>query len=151
MIRGVSFEIPQKATNTLWNIFQTVNIEQFYWYVVQAQTEVWDKPVGNDFFTQEVYFGDEFSKRIQEDHFIVFLKLQAYSHLEKFKNITTYKTFEQSDCQVLVLIYDCSFVEVYTKEQIVTETIYWNAVRMDYKNPAYITDQNDSRTKMDIR
>ena len=151
MVRGISFEITQKATYTLWDIFGTVDTEPFYWYVVQEQTETWNKPFGEDFFNKEIYPGDEFSKAIQEKHFIVFLKLQAYSCVQNFQNISTYEDFKQSDCQILVLVYDCSFAEVYAKNKVVLQAVHQRATQMRYKNLTYITDQNDARTKMDIR
>lgn len=151
MIRGISFEVPQSTTDTLWKILQGADIQQFDWYVVQAQTEVWDKPFGTDFFTQAAYKGPAFSKRIRDDHFIVFFKLQAYPHSENFQNISTYETFVQSDCQLLLLVYDCSFVEVYVKSQDVLHVVFQNAVRNRYNNVAYITDSNDTRTKTDVR
>lgn len=151
MVRGVSFEIPQKTAYALRDIFKTVDMEQFYWYVVQAQTETWDKPFGEDFFKKEIYLGNEFSKIIQEKHFIVFLKLQAYPCLKNFQNISTYSGFKKSDCQLILLIYDCSFVEVYAKNQAVLQGIFQRASQMCCKNLTYITDQSDTRTKMDIR
>lgn len=151
MVRGVSFEISQKTAYTLSDIFKTVDMEQFYWYVVQAQTETWDKPFGEDFFKKEIYSGNEFSKTIQEEHFIVFLKLQAYPCLKNFQNISVYSDFAKSDCQLILLIYDCSFVEVYAKNQAILQGIFQRASKMYCENLTYITDQSDVRTKMDIR
>ncbi len=96
MVRGVSFEISQKTAYTLSDIFKTVHMEQFYWYVVQAQTETWDKPFGEDFFKKEIYSGNEFSKTIQEEHFIVFLKLQAYPCLKKFRTYPFTATLQKA-------------------------------------------------------
>ena len=68
MVRGVSFEISQKTAYTLSDIFKTVDMGQFYWYVVQAQTETWDKPFGEDFlkkkFIQETNFQKQFKRSI---------------------------------------------------------------------------------------
>ena len=151
MIRGISFEVPQATADILWRIMQGADIQQLDWYVVQAQTEVWDRPFGTDFFTQAAYKGPAFSERIRNDHFIVFLKLQAYPHSENFQNISTYEAFVQSNCQLRLLVYDCSFVEVYAKSRDVLHAVFQNAVQNRYNNVAYITDSNDARTTMDIR
>lgn len=148
--RGVSFVVPQRSTNLLETIFEGVNIQTMYWYNVESQNEVWSMPPQKDFFEKEIYTGDCFFKQISMPHFIIFLKLQAYANEEKFEDIHTYEDFLRSNCILLLLIYDCENVEVFTKDDNLTETIMKNAQRNGFLEIELITCENDGRVKMDV-
>ncbi len=150
MIRGISFEIPQMMTTTLWEIFKGSDIGSYYWYVVPNQNEVWSELSEEDLFTKDVYVGNDFQNLIKNNHYIIFLKLQLYSELCTFKNLYTYDDFSKSNCQLIILVNDCEYVEIYSKNSKTTEEIFHTAVENGYKNVCYITDENDCRTKMDI-
>lgn len=78
------------------------------------------------------------------------MKLQTYFPKGKFYDIHTYQEFVKSDCQILLLVYDCEFVEIYAKEPVISQALYQNAVLHNYSDVVYITDANDERTKMDV-
>ncbi|MGO5549103.1 DUF2691 family protein [Wansuia hejianensis] len=150
MIRGVSFNIPQLKSNTLWKIFSAIDINKYYWYIIQSQTEVWDNLLENDFFKQECYPGEEFSTCIQSNHYIVFLKLQAYSTFTNMRNMCEYNDYIKSDCQLILLVHDCEYVELYSKDQYTINLIYQRAAANGYKEIEYIMDNNDGRKVLDI-
>ena len=79
------------------------------------------------------------------------MKLQAYLTENPFVNIHTYEQFSASDCQIMVLVYDCKFVEIFIKDMRIIENVYKNALVCDYMDLKYITDQNDGRSIMDLR
>jgi hypothetical protein len=149
MFIGVSFKIPQKVGIVLWQILNCINVEKYFWYIYQD--EVWEKtPFGDVFFKNDGYDGNNFLQRILCDHYIVFLKLQAFFNDDENLYIHTYEEYKKSDCQLLLLIYDCEFVDIYAKDQILIETIYENARKYNYTNLKYITEENDPRTNMDV-
>ena len=150
MIRGIRFTIPQETTNTLWKILNRTRICNCTWYNVEDQCEVWTNTPGQVFFNLPSYNAKDFEKKIQQDHYIIFLKLLAYPEGERFFNIHTYKDFQNSRCQLLLLIYDCEFVEIFVKSTVIAEIIFNNASLNNYKNIEYITDNNDKRTILDI-
>ncbi len=150
MIRGLSFEIPQQITDTLWKILSAADISKYFWYCDQSQTEVWGTEGGNDFFSQEFYDGESFSKHIQLVHHIIFLKLQARFTPQHHQNIHSYDAFASSDCQLLMLVNDCVYVEIYIKDQSVIDAIFERAKLLGYSKIKYITSNNDVRTKMDV-
>lgn len=150
MKRGVSFEIPQKATDSLWEILRVVDIYKYFWYVIEDQTEVWDSSYENDFFRQRCYAGKNFAKCIQQDHHIIFLKLQAYLLPHAFQNVLSCEEFMAGDCQLVMLIHDCENVEVYIKDRSVLDSVFNRANALGYYNVNFITDLNDTRTKMNV-
>lgn len=150
MRRGVSFEIPQITTDILGQILECINVEKFCWYNVESQSEVWSENQEEDFFDANYYDGKEFFSHIHDKHYIVFLKLQAYFIDDEFNEIHSYEEFLQDNCQIIVLINDCEFVELYLKNQKEISEIYKNAIKKEFKNIEYITEKNDGRIRMDV-
>lgn len=151
VIRGVSFEVEQGNTNVLMQIFSGIDVRKYNWQSIGSQNEAWTSDRGIDVFLDCVYDGEGFLKQISEPIQIVFLKLQAYLPGSAMKNINTFEQFEDSDCQLMVLIYDCEEVEIYTKNKRELELLDKNAKVMGFRNLNYITDSNDERTSMNIR
>lgn len=151
MIRGVSFIIPQETSNILFRILKCIKIESFNWYNIISQTEVWDSSHCFNFFEDDYYEGGKFLELISIEHFILFLKLQAYSNYNGFSDLHTYEEFINSNCQLLLLIYDCENVEIFVKDFDLSRAIYENALLNGFSKVRYITVENDSRECMDVK
>lgn len=151
MIIGVSFNIPQETSDLLFQILSCIKIEEYCWYNIPSQSEVWDCSNNDNFLNEDYYKGESFLNRICSPHFVLFLKLQGYFDTGNFFNINTYEEFCKSDCQILVLIYDCECVEIFSKDSIVTEAFYRNAVSKGFTDVSYITNENNGRTVMNIK
>ncbi|MBR0302462.1 MAG: DUF2691 family protein, partial [Clostridia bacterium] len=115
MIVGINFIIPQVNDTLLWKILNPIDPSNYYWYIDKSQTEVWNEDGSNDLFEKETYTGIDFSNHIKCKHKIIFLKAIANSFNVCEKTILTYEDFLRSDCQLVLLIYDCEFVEIYSK------------------------------------
>lgn len=151
MIRGVSFEINQsKNGKILSQILQTIDVKTYTWYNVIEQSEVWANFQGEDILLEENYNGDDFVKIINSEHYIIFLKLQAYFERLNCHNICTYEEFVKDDCQLLILISDSEYVEIYTKTLEIADCICNTAKQKGFANVEYITDDNDCRTELNI-
>jgi hypothetical protein len=150
MVRGVSFEIPDTDTGEiiLWQVLNCVNIENYCWHI--DQDEVLDSKYYKTFFEEDYYDGQSFLKRILSAHYLIFLKLQAYPPNGNFFDIHSYEDFQASDCELLVLIADSVFFDIYAKDQAIIKAIYENAEKNNYTNILYKTKSNDSRTRMDV-
>lgn len=149
MKKGVSFIIPGDSGNYLYQILKGINIKNFYWYI-EDQSEVLDSSFNESFFKKNYYSGDEFLNKILENHYIIFMKLQACFHENDFSEIHSYKDFYNSNCRLLILIYDCKFVEIFIKDQIHIEILYQQAIECHFSEVKYITDKNNSRIQLDI-
>lgn len=117
----------------MWQILGCIEIDKFCWYNIEEQSEVWSDSQGGEFFNSNYLDGENSSMRIHNDHYIVFLKLQAYFEKGRFNSIHTYDEFLESDCQLIILIYDCEFVELYLKDQDYIRKIYENAIKITSK------------------
>lgn len=150
MIRGVSFIINRKVPNLLKVILECTESKNYYWFNIQSQDEVWNETQDNVFFEQDNYDSKSFHSLIQKKHFIVFVKLQGYCDNNTFSNIHTFEEFWNSSCQLLLLIYDCKNVDIYIKDQSLIQKIYDCAIAYEFEEICFITDNTDSRTKMDV-
>ena len=149
MIRGIFFRaLPGK--NILWQIFKCIDVEKYSWHNILSQNEVLANYSGGIFFDADYYDGKTFLQNIISEYFIIFLKLQAYFEGGKFYDIHTCEEFLKSDCQLILFVYDCEYVEIYAKDEKDIKAIYENVLTLNYTEVKYITESNYSRTKMDI-
>ena len=88
--------------------------------------------ITKDFFKEEYYSGQDFYEQIKLPHLVIFLKLQAYSEEEPYADIHTYDEFIKSSCLLLVLIYDCESVEIFSKDERITRSLFDNARRKGF-------------------
>ena len=150
MLRGVFVKVPQSFETAVLSVtLKPITVEQYKWYNLLSQNEVWTNQDGENAFNSPFYNGKDFLQQIQKKHFIVFIKLQAYDQDGAYCDITTYHDFLQSDCQILILINDCEFLEIFMKDEALIKDVYQNALSSGY-HATYITDDNDGRTKMNV-
>lgn len=141
---GIFFRT-NSADNILKTIFNNVNLRKFEWYNIPEQTESYGIPMYTTLFNQKYYSGSDFSKCIANNHLIVFLKLQAYLELENFKEIITLDDFKKSKCKLILLIYDCEYVEVYAKDKNIIQSIYSNAINNNFSDIKLLKDSGITR------
>ena len=142
-IRGVSFKVPQGRNDLLQEILDGIDIQTFCWYNVEGQNEVWSNPEENEaLFRKKRYDGAEFSRVILQPHFVLFLKLEAYPPGENCPDIHTYEEYLKSSCLLLMLIYDCEYVEIFSKDTVITKTLFDNAGRKGFSEKSVMTEQN---------
>lgn len=151
MIRGVSFKIKQHDNGkVLSRIFQSIDVKKYNWYNILDQNEVWANFQGEEILDEEYYAGNAFEELMDSEHYIIFLKLQAYFEKAECQNLFTYEEFMEDDCQLLLLISDSEYVEIYIKESDLASNIYSMAEKNGFSNVEYITDDNDSRMEFKI-
>jgi len=150
MIRGVYFLRPV-MDNALFQILKGINIKEYCWHNIASQDEVYEIDYKDDFFKENYYDGESFFQCIQEDHYVDFVKMQAYFEGGEFFDIHTFEEFKESECQLLLLVYDEEYVEIFAKSQEVISRLYEQAVANHCTEIEYITDENDHRTRMDVR
>lgn len=149
-IRGISFKVPQQKTDVLPSILNGIGAEKLCWHSIPDQNEAWTLPDRSDYLTEPCYYGAAFLSAIQEPHFIIFLKLQAYPTKERFEELHTYEEFLKSDCAVLLLIYDCEFADIYLKDAEILRAVKCNAEKAGFREITILTDENDARIKLDV-
>lgn len=131
-------------------IFPNSIAKKYDWYVIDGQNDAWDSCMEHLLFDRAVYDGSAFYETVQQEHFVIFLKLQAYFPNEPFVEILSYDDFRKSKCQLLLLINDCTQAELYIKDNTVIENTYQQLLRNGFCNVRYLDDSNDRRVKMRV-
>lgn len=154
MIRGITFGIPNEYGRHLANILKPLEITTFNWLVESEESYFVSKnQLETPFFPdeQEVIDGVTMHNLINRGcYYLIFADVKGFPKGKNVTKITTYEEFVNSDCELIILIVDCSYTTLYCKNNEMTRKLYKNALEMRYENVEYITDENDGRTQMSV-
>jgi hypothetical protein len=154
MIRGIQLEIPNEWGSHLGEVLAPFNISNFDWYV-GGQEAYQDTGEGKfePLFQGEIYGmkGQDLSEILKSSvYYIIFANFKAYPQGESIEDVFTYEEFLNSQCQLVLLVIDSSYVTVYCKDNKMLDDLYLNAIRGGFENVEYITDENDFRTGLSV-
>ncbi|MEC1444281.1 DUF2691 family protein [Bacillus subtilis] len=153
MKRGVSFQIPNEYGNFLWRILLPVEIANYRWqtsgesyFVVDGELD--DEELFHDF---AIVDGADFAKQLKTNqYYTIFVELKAFPYGKMVNQVNTYEEFADSDCELVLLIADNSYVSIYCKNKNIIEKLYFNALQNDFEDVQFITDENDTRTSLTV-
>ncbi|WP_024371046.1 DUF2691 family protein [Exiguobacterium sp. ZOR0005] len=151
MRRGVSFKIPNAYGSYLSEILRPIEVERYTWLVGGEESYV----VGNDgidplFQEPTVMEGGPFTDLITHgEQYLIFVDLKAFLN-GPITEIETYEAFLSSPCDLAVLIVDSMFVDIYCKNPRMIDHLYEHMLACGFADVTYLTDANDSRTRLTI-
>lgn len=144
---GVRFEIPNEYGKFLADILEGIPNNQFIWFV--DSDEIYK--ITNNEFTGDSLFGEE--ERIingeklvdtasNNVYYLIFLTLRAFIDGGSVERVSKYEQFLSSDCQMILAIYDSSYVMFWCKNDQLVLDIYNNALLKEYENIKYISEDD---------
>lgn len=153
MKRGIRFEIPNEYGDFLGIILKPIDIAAFSWQVGSEESyTVTDGRVDEELFLEDkkVMTGIELKSLIQNNrYYLIFADLKAFPK-GKLAEIKTYEEFKKSECEIVLLVTDSCYVEVYCKDQHKIESLFKNAQEFGFEDISHITDENDGRTWLSL-
>lgn len=145
---GIEFKIPNEYGNYLKQILDNIDREDYMWNITEDEVYITDNMKNSHLlFPQEIRtlsnskFVDIIS---QESYYTAFLNIKLYLQEDNVV-INNYDDFVKSSCILVLLITDNEFVEIYSKDVNILNTIYNNAVKNRFSNINYITEKNFKR------
>lgn len=145
---GIEFKIPNEYGNYLKQILTNIDREDYMWNITEDEAYITDNIKNSGFlFPQEkkTLSNAEFINIISQDsYYIVFLNIKLYLQEDNVV-INNYDDFVKSSCILVLLITDNEFVEIYSKDANILNTIYNNAMKNGFSNINYITEENFKR------
>ncbi|WP_108672572.1 DUF2691 family protein [Peribacillus acanthi] len=152
MKRGITFEIPNKPGIFLSDIFKPIEIDIFNWRIRNDETYLMkESQLGEPLFPENEMDGMLLQEVIEKDcYYVIFVELIAYPKGKQVIDIETYEDFINSECQLVLLIVDSSFTTIYCKNKEILDRLYNNAIKRGYDQVQYITDENDTRTRLSV-
>ncbi|PAQ13423.1 hypothetical protein CD798_15130 [Bacillaceae bacterium SAOS 7] len=153
MKRGLSFEIPNESGSFLEAVLRSIDITMFNWRIGSCESYlIVGDELGEEIFSegQKMIEGVEFKSLLQNNkYYIIFADLRAYPK-STLANIETYEEFLNSECELVLLVVDSCYVTIYCKSNRITELLYRNAKECGFEDVQYITNEDDTRTRLSI-
>lgn len=151
--RGISFEIPNEYGCLLGDALQPIDVKIYNWKIGDGESyKFLNGRLEEALFPEDqpILEGSELENLIEaNEYYVIFANLQAFPK-GNISNIETYEGFTESDCELAVLIVDCIYATIYCKNQDTIELLHRNALVKGFKDIEYITDENDSRTRLSV-
>ena len=153
MRRGISFELPNEYGTFLGDVLKPIDITAFSWRIDSVESyKIMNNELGKDLFPEDkkVMEGIALKKLLENSsYYIIFADLQAYPK-GKIAEISTYEEFTKSDCELVLLVVDSCYATIYCKDKDKLELLYKNARDCRFEDVEYITDENDTRTRLSV-
>ncbi|MBT3318239.1 MAG: DUF2691 family protein [Clostridia bacterium] len=148
MIRGLEFQIPNEYANALSYILKDIDFDMYSWHI--SEDEIFSYKKGKEMLKKTVYDGNNFKKQFKNKRYLPhFINLQAYQLGGARESIENYEDYVKSNCEIILLIWDSFYVNLYAKNHDIIELVKKN-VEQNAENLEYITDENDCRTRMSV-
>lgn len=153
MKRGVSFELPNEYGSFLGDALKPFDSAAFCWKIGSGETyKIVEDELGESLFPtgEKVLDGSELKTLLETStYYVIFAELQAYPKGKSAK-ISTYEDFLKSDCELVLLVADSCNVSIYCKDEAKVSLLYTNAQECGFEAVAYLTDVNDTRTRLSV-
>ncbi len=144
MIRGISF-ISENSYSIFPIITRSIKIKDYDWYVIE--NGVYDGKTHDSALKVAKYNGASLKNCLESDEiFVLYANIQAYPLQHAYKIINSYDDYFNSDCEIVILIYDSLYIEIYSKDIEIIKCIEYYIHNNGFNEISYITDNNDSRT-----
>ena len=150
-MRGLSFEIPNTYGKHLFEFLKCIDIQGFTWKIGDGEAQLVENNTLSDplFESTGIIEAEKLYKKISNNEaYLIFTDLKAFSKGNKVKEIETYEEFMESNCEFVFLLVDSSYVTIYSKDQDTISKIYEKAISNGYGNIDFVTDKNDERTRI---
>lgn len=143
---GIECEYISSYERILYDLLKNIKYDEYDWRFVQQEIYF---DVDKNRKVPYILSGVDFEKMIKSEdkYYCFFVNLQAYPSHQEQAEIKTYSDFVKSKCELIVLLSDNSFIEVYAKSSFLLQQIIDN---IESKNISYQikTIDNDGRTSM---
>ncbi|WP_346916923.1 DUF2691 family protein [Clostridium sp.] len=124
----VMFEIPNEYGNYLFDILEPLPVNCYQWLIDSDEIHLLDdNKFTNEFLFNEdrIIYGEELYKNSKDNtYYMIFVTLRAFFKEGTIKAVSKYKEFLESDCQIALGVYDCSYVMFWCKDSQLVSDMY---------------------------
>ena len=142
-MRGFFLKMRSFKINSILNTLLTnINVEDFNWLILES--EVYKK--ADTVECDGRYTGKEFKKALKDldSCYIVRINIQASKRV--IDAVEYYDEYINGECELVILIHDVIYNEVYCKLAKECDLIKKNCLKLDYDEFEVINDDSDCRT-----
>lgn len=151
MIRGLELRLHRSELNAVYRLFSNIAISNTDIYACEEEIIINNQ--GNYYFPNKVS-GNQFLSIINRSNYnnlyTISINTQIYPANATKSDINTYEDFLNSDCEIIFLLYDVDYVEIYVKSEAHLLQFIKNADAIGCPSITIKTDLNDGRTRMSV-
>ena len=138
---GLDIKVKNEYSSYLSKIFSGFNLLNYVWTINADDTLLLENEnLKQDFFGANVLNGEEFTKCISRDsYYMIFADIKAYPIGKEFAEIKTFDDFLESNCEIVLLCTDSTFIEFYCKDREVLDKVYSNCIGNEVEEVEYKT------------
>lgn len=134
----IEFQIQNEYNDFLTKILDGIDFNNYS--VKIFEDEVFDLQ-SNFLFNKKEYSYIEFLSYIKnKQYYLTFFNLQLYRITNSNKKIMNYNDFYNSECELILFVTDCEYVQIYCKDELKSKLIYDNAKKNKFVNVNYTTN-----------
>ena len=142
MAVGLDIEIKNEYGNYVDKILASIDLSIYKWDIVAA--EILCKGRENSsppwLFDTGLMDGNSLKKAISEEiYFLIFADFKAYPLNAKQTHIQTFADFMASECELVFMCVDTTYVEIYCKNKDILDLIYNNCEGFNCESIAYVS------------
>ena len=134
------------------HILSCMNISELDWYNDCGEAYIIENnEFGASLFGDNEYFidGEMLQKRLSDNrYYVIFADLKGFPRNIRVKNLKTYEEFIASECTFVILVVDCEYVTIYSKDMAQVKLLFEQAKVAGYENIEIVKDENDTRTRL---
>ena len=154
MIRGISCKINKLWGDVFKQIVGEINLKKYTWKVVDGYIDVYniERLQEKTIFDKDLISGEEFMDFIKTENDYNPYLFSIQGSLKKFfKVVSKYYEYKKSPVEIIIMITDSEWLDIYSKDIDIIKTIEKNLINnKNFYDIELITDENDSRTSFKL-
>jgi hypothetical protein len=124
------------------SLLSNVNVEDYYWTILESEVYKKADPVECD----GRYTGKEFKKALKDLDACYIVRINIQASKKVIDAVEYYDEYINGECELVILIHDVIYNEVYCKLAKECDLIKKNCLQLDYDEFEVINDDSDCRT-----
>lgn len=141
---GWSFQIPNEYNHFLALILEGIPIENYYWKLNEDDIYITLNFTPQCLFHSDKIDGKQFKEKIcLPSYYVCFAKLQAFSSDVHVHELFSFEEYVKSDCELIILVTDGEFVEIYSKDKGNLDKIRKNVLKNKFSSLRPILQYSD--------
>ena len=142
-MRGFFLKMRSFKINSILNTLLTnINVEDFNWLILESEVYKKADPVECD----GRYTGKEFKKALKDLDACYIVRINIQASKKVIDAVEYYDEYINGECELVILIHDVIYNEVYCKLAKECDLIKKNCLQLDYDEFEVINDDSDCRT-----
>ena len=139
---GIEFEMDSSCKFCLKDILRGIDVSEFDWYFIEYHAYTCEDNKIKEFDVAETIAGNQIEAffNTTQNNFIQFALIHAYPKGATKQRLMTYCDYVNSDCQLILVVINMYYYEIYAKNLLILEKLTENirpiAEHMSLKTPA---------------